>query len=110
MFRSVPISPATDYTRKLRPTDSQRSAWSGPGRGHPHDDDTEARGQVPHLAAQRGRRIGSAAQALAMAPDGLLLATADFDGRVRLWDWRAITAVRDLVTARRPAPVTWAFG
>ncbi|HKB02030.1 MAG TPA: sigma-70 family RNA polymerase sigma factor [Gemmataceae bacterium] len=45
------------------------------------------------------RRIGSAARALVMAPDGELLATADFDGRVRLWDWQTGTAVRDVVTA-----------
>jgi RNA polymerase sigma factor (sigma-70 family) len=44
-------------------------------------------------------RIGSATQALAMAPDGGLLATADFDGRVRLWNWGTGAAVRDLATA-----------
>src|SRR5262249_59707969 len=40
------------------------------------------------------RRFGPGATALAMAPDGGLLATADFDGVVRLWDWRTGTVER----------------
>jgi RNA polymerase sigma factor (sigma-70 family) len=43
----------------------------------------------------RARRVGPGATALAMAPDGGLLATADYDGLVRLWDWRTGTVVRD---------------
>src|SRR5262245_4312877 len=42
----------------------------------------------------RARRFGPGATALAMAPDGGLLATADYDGVVRLWDWRTGTVVR----------------
>src|SRR5262249_44200073 len=43
---------------------------------------------------ERTRRFATGVTTLTMAPDGGLLATADFDGRVRLWDWRTGTAVR----------------
>jgi RNA polymerase sigma factor (sigma-70 family) len=42
----------------------------------------------------RARRVNPGATALAITPDGDLLATADYDGEVRLWNWRAGTVVR----------------
>ena len=44
----------------------------------------------------RVRQLGSGALYLAMAPDGVLLATAPYDGWVTLWDWRTGTPVREI--------------
>ena len=48
----------------------------------------------------QARWFGPTATALAMAPDGNLLATVDVEGRVQLWNWRTGVLVRDIVTDR----------
>ena len=99
LTRKIPISRTTDTAAS--PLDTKRFLIStSDSELEVHDLET---GRV--LARLRGH--GSAPLSVAVSPDGKLFASADWDGRLRIWDARSYALLLDLAQFDGAGPMAF---